>query len=435
VEYAEVFRDGGFDIAVANPPYVRMELFKDQKPVLRQNFPTVHSERADLYCYFYARAAELLGRDGVLAFISSNKWLRAVYGANLRRHVAEHFRVHSITDFGDLPVFKGATAYPMILIARKGQEKSYSFVYTEVPSLDPPYPDVKEVVHTLGQPRANASLSGADWKLTASPLEAPHVAIKKGAVALGDYCRGKILRGVVTGLNDAFVIDNPGRKDLLRDCPDAKCVVKRFVVGRDIGRWTIPSRDRWLIYMHHGINTKNLGPILNHLRPYKTDLEKRATEQEWYELQQPQMRYRTEFEKPKILFQEIATYQAFAFDSSSSYINNKAFMIPIEDYYLLAVLNSAVAWSFLNNICPKLHGGTLRMQSAYVAKLPIPIPSDTQRNTLTSLVHQCLKCVGDDRIESELEQRVAELYGVRLADVNQFAEEEVKGRKVRRASA
>jgi len=67
VEFAEAFQEGGFDVVIANPPYVRMELFKDIKPILRHNFPKVHSERADLYCYFYARAAELLRPHGVLA--------------------------------------------------------------------------------------------------------------------------------------------------------------------------------------------------------------------------------------------------------------------------------------------------------------------------------------------------------------------------------
>jgi len=85
VEFAEVFAEGGFDIVVANPPYVRMELFKDFKPILRSNFPSVHAERADLYCYFYARGLELLRPNGMLAFISSNKWLKANYGTSLSR--------------------------------------------------------------------------------------------------------------------------------------------------------------------------------------------------------------------------------------------------------------------------------------------------------------------------------------------------------------
>jgi len=176
-----------------------------------------------------------------------------------------------------------------------------------------------------------------------------------------------------------------------------------------------------------------LATIFSHLRPYRNELEARATSQEWYELQQPQMRYRQEFEKPKILFQEIATYQAFAFDTSCSYINNKVFMIPLEDHYLLGVLNSAVAWRFLNDICPKLHGGTLRMQSAYVSKLPIPTANDSQRAAVEALVQRCIKQPDNAEVDKEIECRVAALYGVKLQDVDNFAGVQVRGRRLRRA--
>jgi methylase of polypeptide subunit release factors len=103
VEFAEVFSNGGFDIVVANPPYVRMELFKDIKPSLKKNFPNAHNERADLYCYFYARALQLLCPGGMLSFISSNKWFRANYGEKLRKYITNTCVIYSITDFGVQP--------------------------------------------------------------------------------------------------------------------------------------------------------------------------------------------------------------------------------------------------------------------------------------------------------------------------------------------
>src|SRR5205814_3629486 len=76
LDFAEVFVNDGFDVVLANPPYVRMELFKSIKPILKKNFPLIHAERADLYCYFYARGLEILRSKGLFVFISSNKWLR-----------------------------------------------------------------------------------------------------------------------------------------------------------------------------------------------------------------------------------------------------------------------------------------------------------------------------------------------------------------------
>ncbi len=116
VEFAEVFADGGFDVVVANPPYVRQELIKAQKPLLKPIYPEVYTGTSDLYVYFYARALQMLRPRGMLAFISSNKWFRAGYGKKLRQHLAAQTRIHSITDFGDLPVF-GAIASPTMVMA------------------------------------------------------------------------------------------------------------------------------------------------------------------------------------------------------------------------------------------------------------------------------------------------------------------------------
>jgi methylase of polypeptide subunit release factors len=220
VEFAEVFANGGFDIVVANPPYVRMELFKEIKPVLRANFPEVHSDRADLYCYFYGRAVQMLRVSGMLVFISPNKWFRAAYGARLREHIAATCRVSSITDFGDLPVFQTALTYPMIFIAQKGKgfESSPLPVFTEVRSLDLPYPDVLALTQEQGQELLPSAISGSSWMLTSSSSSNIVQRMQDSGVTLNKYVDGKIYWGVKTGLNAAFVIDGHTRSQLaLRD--------------------------------------------------------------------------------------------------------------------------------------------------------------------------------------------------------------------------
>src|SRR5207245_11293558 len=135
-------------------------------------YPTVYTGTADLYCYFYVRALQLLRSGGMLVFISSNKWFRAAYGANLRKHVAETCRVHSITDFGDLPVFESATAYPMIFIAQKvgavreppPKERASPCaptVFTLVKSLEHPYPHVEALIREQGQALPPEAINGA----------------------------------------------------------------------------------------------------------------------------------------------------------------------------------------------------------------------------------------------------------------------------------
>src|SRR3712207_733658 len=133
-----VSKQGGFDIILANPPYVRMELFKDAKPILRKNFPLVHSDRADLYVYFFARAHELLKPGGVSCFISSNKWLRTGYGENLRRYLLDEQAFQLVVDFGELPIFIAAT-FPAIFLWRKEKRDRMPTAWAVVKDLDACY--------------------------------------------------------------------------------------------------------------------------------------------------------------------------------------------------------------------------------------------------------------------------------------------------------
>jgi type I restriction-modification system DNA methylase subunit len=163
IQFAEAFANkrGGFDMVLANPPYVRQELIKDIKPKLKECFPDIYCGTADLYCYFYARGFQLLRRGGMLVFISPNKWFRANYGKALRAHIADTCQVQSITDFGELPVFDTAATFPMIFVARKERGAS-SPIFTQVKSLGPPYPDVLALVKSVGQVLPQEATRGSD---------------------------------------------------------------------------------------------------------------------------------------------------------------------------------------------------------------------------------------------------------------------------------
>jgi len=425
---------GGFHIVLANPPYVRMELFKEEKPILRRNFPHVHADRADLYVYFYARALELLAPGGMLVFISSNKWLRAGYGEKLRSHLAASCQVRSITDFGELPVFENAATFPMIFVAqkRKPGEGDAGPVFTQVRSLDPPYPDVLALIEMFGIDLPLDAIQGARWRLTDPRSAAIISRMEERGAPLRTYVNGKIYRGVVTGLNPAFVIDSDTRERLVRECPRSADIIKPLVVGDDVRKWRIERKDRWLLYMYHGVDVLGFEGVLDHLRPYRDKLEGRATKQEWYELQQPQMRYRTAFERPKIMYPEIAKEPRFAFDDAGAYPNNKTFFIPVQDRFLLGVLNSAPVWAFLKQTCSVLgdadKGGRLELRAIYMERLPIPRATPADRDAIAELAQKCLDAGGKGpqvaEWEAEIDERVAVLYGLRAAPARASSEAE-----------
>jgi hypothetical protein len=353
VEFAEVFADGGFDIQVANPPYVRQELIKDLKPTLQKVYPSVYTGTSDLYCFFYARALQLLKPGGMLAFISPNKWFRAKYGEKLRKHIADNCHVHSITDFGELPVFKTAATFPMIFIAQNANMGNQSTLFTQVKSLEFPYPNVLEIIRHKGHSLPTYALNGSNWTLTNTSSANRLKKMEEAGIPLGEYVEGKIYYGVKTGFNTAFIINSAKRAELIAQQPQCVDIIKPLAIGDDIRKWRIKDQDRWLIFTRRGIDIDAYPVIKTHLKQWQTDLTPKTDNRQlkgrkpgiykWYEIQD-NVAYFDEFDKPKIIYPVIAKESRFAFDTKSTFTNDKAFIIPITDYYLLGILNSSSVW-------------------------------------------------------------------------------------------
>ena len=420
LHFAEVFEEkGGFDVAIANPPYIRMEMRKSMKDALSSQYPDVHAERSDVYCYFYALAVRIIRQSGTLAFISSNKWFRAGYGGKLRKYIADNCNVLRIIDFGELRVFENAATFPMIFLAQKGNGHLPELpMFVQVKSLEPPYPDILALVTTHGFVLPADAIAGSEWQLADTDTALFVQQMEDGNTPLSEYVKGRIYRGVVTGYNAAFYIDGQKRAELIRSDPNSASVIKPIIIGDDVRKWSIRDRDRWLIYLPHGIDPKRIPAVIQHLRPFRARLEGRSTEQEWYELQQPQERYLSAFEKPKIVFPDIAKEPRFALDRCRTYLANTAYIIPVDDLYLLGVLNSAPVWHFAKHTFSCLgdpgKGGRLRFIYQSVEKIPIPDASDADKQAISTLVQKCLDAKGVDceAWEREIDERVSALYGL-----------------------
>lgn len=365
VEFAEVFAgddgdsQGGFDAILANPPYVRQELIKSLKPALKNIFPEVYTGISDLYVYFYARALQLLHPGGMLTVISSNKWFRANYGAKLRKHVADTTHVSSITDFGDLHVFRNASAYPMIFIARKDHDTTATTTLTQPKTLNPPYPDVAAVVRKIGNQLPPEALNGTEWSLTDAATAARLRKMRAAGVPLGEYVKGQIYRGVLTGFNKAFVIDGPRREELIAKDPKSAEIIKPFATGRDVRKWVAEYKDKWLIFTRRGISINKYPASEEYLSQWQAELTPKKTSSDevgrkpgpykWYEIQDS-VAYYKDFEGPKIVWGNLGLEPRFAYHSQPLYINAPANLIPTDDLYLLGILNSSTSRRFFEDI-------------------------------------------------------------------------------------
>lgn len=368
----------GFDAVIGNPPYVRMERFKDIKPFLGKAYAT-HESRADLYVYFVERAHRLLRPGGRFGMILSNKFLRANYGRPLRKFLAENAAVESIVDFGGSGVFEGATVRPAILIASSSGANERPVEFAQMTSLDFERLDEALVGAMIHVPRS--SVAGDTWRLVNAETQRFVDRLNEVSVPLGEYLSAPICWGVKTGLNEAFWIDGTTRDRILADNSEAAEVMRPLVVGDNVRRYFVEDSGRWLLYMNHGVEISRYPAVERHLAPFRPKLEKRATRQEWYELQQPQEAYREWFAAPKVLTPDIAAEVRFTMESEGRYPSNTCYGIATADWFLLPILNSRLGLEVFRVLCAALEGeegnNYLRFFGQYLTSFPVRRISST----------------------------------------------------------
>ncbi|HAZ23658.1 MAG TPA: type II restriction endonuclease [Algoriphagus sp.] len=426
----------GFDVVIGNPPYIRQEEFSSLKPYLQGRYQT-YAGTADLYVYFVELSMNLLKDTGNFVFIIPNKWMRAGYGKAMRNYV-KGFSIQEILDFGDLQVFEEATTYPLII----GLEKNIpidKFTAVNLETLDFPL----GMESYLAENRIEVleeGLADDGWTLTDSKAQKLISKLKSQGVPLSEYVDGKIFRGVLTGLNEAFVIDQETKDRLMAEDPKSEEIIKPFLAGRDIKRYQQPKSDKFLIFTRRGIEIENYPAILSYLEGFRKSLEPKPKDfkgtnwpgrkpgsYKWYEIQDA-VDYYEEFEKEKIIYPNICKRPEFAFDDSSKYTNQKCFIISHFDFGFLGILNSKITYFLFEQILPKLRGGFLEPSYLYFKDFPI-LKDETGRIDL--LVEQILEAKKQNptsdtsTLEAEIDQLVYELYGLSEDEIGI-----VEGRKV-----
>jgi hypothetical protein len=290
-EFPEVLdNDGkfiGFDAVIGNPPYIRQEEFSEIKPYLKQSYKTF-TGTADLYVYFVELGLRNLRTGGTFSFITPNKWMRATYGQPLRNFIKEN-RINSILDFGDLPVFEEATTYPCILSIDKSAPQS-AFNAANITTLNYPAGLPAYVEETQMEVLGDA-LQEKGWTLSDSNSQELMEKLRAAGTPLGEYVKGKFYRGVLTGFNEAFVIDRKTRDQLIIEDSKSEEIIKPFLRGRDVKRWCAQPQDLWLIFTRRGIDINLYPSVKKHLSAYKNRLMpgvpggRKPGSYEWYEIQ------------------------------------------------------------------------------------------------------------------------------------------------------
>lgn len=421
-------KQSGFDIVLANPPYVRQELLDSSyKALLKPIYSEVYVGTADLYVYFYARAVQLLKSSGMMAFISSNKFMRTGYGKKLRQLLTQKTSLQTLIDFGDLPIFN-ATTYPTVLVMRKQTpDENHKVQVLTVNDISVIY-RLTNTVQEQAWSQPQASLLPDGWALVQSEVLTLMTKLRQKGRPLGEYINRRFYRGIVTGLNKAFVINQSVREWLLAEDPNCIEIIKPWLRGRNLKRWQIDWAGEYLLWMYQGIAIEGYPAVLSYLSDFQEELAKRwepsRGQCEWYELRPCD--YYTEFEKPKIIYPHFNTEPNFAFDDRGAFSNDKTYIIPNASFYLLGLLNSRVVGFFLKQVCPSVQQGYMEFRVIYTEQIPVPNATAAQHAALDSLVQKLLATRGQGPLvaglEAELNQMVYEIYGLTSAEIRLIEE-------------
>ncbi len=384
----------GFDIVIGNPPYVRQEKIKPLKPILRNQCYQIYTSTADLYTYFYERCYQLLKPEGILCFISSNKWMRTQYGKNLRRFLKENTCILNIIDFSGHSVFEQTVDTNIILFRKKIADDNHRLSFSIIDNkIDGDIiAHIKQSQNSIPQ----KSLSTSVWTLADERVLRLKEKIERIGKPLKEW-DVKIYRGVLTGYNKAFIIDTETKEQILKGCRTEKErrlteeIIRPVLRGRDIERYYYRWAGLWLIKIESGWtdrhrNTENpetffkntLPSLYEHLISFadtkgkgKGLLDRDDQGDYWWELRDCD--YYNEFEREKIIYPEFSSVASFTYDTKQHFILDTGWIIVGENLkFILGVINSNLCWHYISSIVTNLSESAFRMKKLYIEQLPIP---------------------------------------------------------------
>lgn len=422
LQFGEVFRRegvtdpvaNGFDIVIANPPYIRQEKIKEFKAAFERNYQT-YTGTADILVYFYEKAFNILREKGTLTFITSNKYFRAGYGEKLRGFLATHATIKQIIDFGDAPVFEAA-AYASIIVLRRETARATSETRVWTFPQKEKVENFEEGFNQLSFNLPQHELKAEGWQLERADVLRLLEKLKSRGIPLGEYVEGRFYYGIKTGFNDAFVVDRATRDKLIKEDKSSKEILKPYLRGRDVKRWQANSQDLWLIFTRHGTDINKYPAIKNYLEQFKKQLmptgkkdpktgkplSRKVGSYKWFEIQD-NVAYWEEFEQVKIVTPAIEKNTAFAVDEVGFFSNDKtSICVTPEPYFLTAVLNSSVSWWIIQKTASAKQNAFYEFKPMYVTALPVPSAEGWQKEIIEKIADYILFLTKDDAAQHKL---------------------------------
>ena len=435
VEAAEVMGTGGFDIVIANPPYIQLQRDRGRLGQLYKDVGySTFIRSGDIYQLFYERGCQILKPStGLLAYITSNSWLKAEYGKRSRRYFSEQHTPLALLELGK-DVFKSAIVDSSVVLVRTGRTASARQVFdaVDVERLDDD--DFPPPRNRWGQVRMDGELP---WSILSQTEQGIIDKMRAVGTPLKEWDI-TIYRGITTGLNEAFIVDNQTKEALVAEDPKSAELLKPVLRGRDIRRYHASWNGQWLVatFPSVGLNIDDYPAIKRYLMSFGRDRLEQAgralpngsrsrkrTRHSWFELQDT-CAYHEDFKKEKLFWMDMTPRGRFSYLGSEIYCNDKGFMMTGASLkYLCAVLNSSLITWRMRSAALTTGMGLLQWKKFAVERIPIPIIGPIEQDVFIQLVDGILQGEATDTNldtsegEVEIDRRVFELYGLTPSEI------------------
>ena len=432
-EFPEVLNENGdfmgFDVIIGNPPYFSLS-GNALNDLYARDFESF-AKGTDIYCLFMELGSRIISDNGVLSLITSNKWLQASYGSNTRKYLPENFAKIELIDFDKYAIFEGVAVDTSILQAKKAGKIQDFICFKKY---------AKQKIDIFLSENILLSVFSIKGKETWHLVDAEKLNIKekieKDATLLGNFGSDfQFYRGITTGLNEAFILDEETKNKLIAKDAKNEALIKPILRGRDIHRYYYQKSNLYILNIHNGIKENKVNRIVlekeypsvfAYLSQFKTELEKRQdVGDEWYNLRN--CTYWKDFEKEKIIFTKASQIQAFAYDKDKNYLLNTCYIATGKNLkVILGILNSKLMrFAFKNFYQSGGIEGEITLQA--IEKLPIKAFSEEKRKDFVRLVNKVLSAKeakkDSQTFENQIDKMIYELYDLTAEEIEMIEAE------------
>ena len=414
----------GFDVVIGNPPYISHDkISKQLKAQIKSHYHS-YQPFADVYCYFIEKAVELQNEGGVLSFITSNSYLKAEYGAPIRRLLQSKNMLLRVLSIEDSQVFESVIVNVAIIVSRKQTNLTDDFCIV----VNSPFSgnSFEDFVKSNGFNYPQAYFNSKSWTLVKPQFVELQRKLESSGKTL-EQLRTKIRLGIATGSNEAFLVDEDKKRNLCEKSPVNAEIIKPILRGRDISRYSYTLSGQHILLAKNGVNVKRDYPeIYKHLDSFGDKFRNRGAQgQHWTNLRA--CSFYDDFKKEKIVWIELTDFGRFALCNEEVYLLNSAyFLLPpsgMDSKFLLGVLNSSPIRFYLGLVAETSGMGTSRWINNYVKEFPIPVVGPEQQTRIIKIVDQILDAKRADpdadvsTLEDEIDQQVYSLYNLTAEEV------------------